>query len=153
MSTTDTYHLGRFLQAQEGSFEQACLELRAGRKVGHWMWFVFPQMVGLGASAMAERYAIGSLTEARAYLAHSILGPRLDQVTRLALSHAGTPLRQIFGAPDDLKFCSSMTLFATAAGPDSLYANALQRMCGGRADERTLAMIGRASCIDPGVRH
>ena len=132
MSTPDPFSLSRFISAQEGVFENACAELKAGCKRSHWMWFIFPQMRGLGVTATAQHFGIGSLAEARAYLAHPLLGPRLDKATALALAHAGTPLRVIFGAPDDLKFCSSMTLFdaASVAGGQNPYAHALRLMCG-----------------------
>ncbi len=141
MSTPAAFDLGRFVTAQKGIHERACRELRCGRKATHWMWFVFPQMKGLGFSPTAQYYGIGSLEEARAYLAHPVLGPRLEEVTRLALAHVGTPLRRLFSAPDDLKFCSSMTLFAEVAGPGSLYAEALEKLCGGASDERTLELL------------
>lgn len=141
MSTTDAFDLARFAAAQEGVFERACAELEAGSKQSHWMWFVFPQMKGLGFSQAAQFYGIGSLEEARAYLAHPLLGPRLEQATRSVLMHAGRPLREIFGTPDDLKFRSSMTLFAAAAGPQSIYEDAIRRMCSGARDARTLALI------------
>src|ERR1700753_2225748 len=104
--------LDRFVDAQDGGYERALGELRAGRKTSHWMWFVFPQIKGLGFSAMARRYAIASLEEARAYLDHPILGDRLRDCTELVLLHRDSSARQIFGSPDDLKFHSSMTLFA-----------------------------------------
>ena len=141
MSTPDPYDLDRFVAAQEGIFEQVCAELEAGSKRGHWMWFIFPQMKGLGMSLTAQQFGISSLDEARAYLAHPLLGPRLQTATQLALGHAQTPLREIFGTPDDLKFRSSMTLFASAAGPDSVFQDAVDRMCGGEPDPLTLRLI------------
>jgi uncharacterized protein (DUF1810 family) len=143
MSTPEPFDLTRFVTAQEGVYKRACRELRAGCKQSHWMWFMFPQMRGLGVSAMAQHFGIRSLAEAQAYLAHPLLGPRLEEATRLALGHASTPLRQIFGSPDDLKFRSCLTLFAEVAGPDSVYAEALERMCGGVADPTTLELIAR----------
>ena len=140
MSTPGRYDLERFVTAQAGNFEQACAELAAGAKQSHWMWFMFPQLKGLGSSPTAQYFAIASLDEARAYLAHAVLGPRLEQATILVLDHASRPLRQIFGTPDDLKFRSSMTLFAQAAEPGSVYARALERMCGG-ADQATLRLL------------
>ncbi len=108
------------------------------------MWFVFPQLRGLGHSAMAMRYGIGSLDEARAYLAHPLLGPRLIECTRTVLAIEGRSLHAIFGSPDDLKFCSSMTLFSLAADEGEIvFRQALDRYCAGRADERTLALLGR----------
>ena len=108
------------------------------------MWFVFPQLRGLGHSAMAKRYGIGSLDEARAYLAHPLLGPRLIECTRAVLAIEGRSLHAIFGSPDDMKFCSSMTLFSLAPEEDEIvFRQALDRFCDGRADERTLALLGR----------
>src|SRR5690242_19627288 len=114
MSNHDSYNLERFLTAQNPIFEEACAELRKGCKESHWMWFVFPQLRGLGHSSMADRYAIASREEAAAYLAHPILGPRLRECTRLVNQVEGRSIEQIFGYPDDLKFRSSMTLFAQA---------------------------------------
>jgi uncharacterized protein (DUF1810 family) len=133
----------RFLDAQAGVFDTALIELRAGRKRTHWMWFIFPQLRGLGRSPTAEYYGIDSLDEARAYLAHDVLGPRLIACTEAVLEHDGTPLNEIFGSPDDLKFCSSMTLFARAGGEQNgIFRTAVQRFCGGHADERTIALLG-----------
>ena len=117
-----------------GVYEMALAELRQGRKRTHWMWFIFPQLTGLGRSYMAALYGIASLAEARAYLAHPELGARLEAVTRAVLSHADTALRDIFGTPDDLKFRSSMTLFARASAGSSAYAEALDVFCGGAED-------------------
>jgi len=111
----DPYDLDRFVVAQDPVFTRACAELAAGHKHSHWMWFIFPQLRGLGSSAMAERYAIGSLAEARAYLAHPILGGRLRRCTELVNRLEGRSAQEIFGHPDHLKFRSSMTLFARAA--------------------------------------
>jgi len=105
------------------------------------MWYVFPQMRGLGRSGLAWDFGISSIEEAQAYLAHQVLGPRLEETTRLVLDHAGKPLKALFGSPDDLKFRSSMTLFAQAAGPDSVYAEALERMCAGSPDQQTLELL------------
>ncbi|MCX4198386.1 DUF1810 family protein [Methylobacterium organophilum] len=115
---TDTYELGRFVAAQEGVYPRALAELQAGDKRSHWMWFVFPQIAGLGASPMAQRYAIGSLAEAEAYAAHPVLGARLRACTAAVNAVAGRSAHAIFGSPDDLKFRSSMTLFARAV-PES----------------------------------
>ncbi len=136
--------LDRFTEAQAPVFETALAELRAGRKRSHWMWFVFPQMRGLGLSSMATFYGIASLAEARAYLNHTTLGPRLTLCTQAVLATEGRTLNAIFGSPDDMKFRSSMTLFAHAApaGVD-LFQTALDRFCEGRPDERTLELIGR----------
>lgn len=140
-NTSDPYNLQRFLTAHEGDFARACDELKAGRKQTHWIWFIFPQLKGLGSSKTSEFYGLGTLDEAKAYLAHPVLGPRLDVVTRLVLDHPKEPLLAIFGTPDDKKFCSSMTLFAAAAGEGSLYAEALANKCNGRSCARTLALL------------
>ncbi len=137
-----TYSLERFVDAQRDTYQQALAELREGRKRSHWMWFIFPQMRDLGLSDEATFYGIASLDEAKAYLAHPVLGRRLDEVTREVLKIKGRALRQIFGAPDALKFRSSMTLFATAAGPGSIYHDALGALCGSNSCERTLALLG-----------
>lgn len=138
----DPYGLERFLWAQEGVFADVVAELRAGRKRSHWMWFVFPQLDGLGHSAMARRYAIGSLAEARAYLAHPVLGPRLLECARLVNALDGVTVAEIFGHPDDLKFVSAMTLFAAAAGPGSVFQQALDRYHGGAPDAATRRLLG-----------
>lgn len=119
------------MKAQDPVFEQVFAELRAGRKQSHWMWFVFPQLKGLGHSAMAVRYAISSQDEAEAYLQHPILGPRLRECTRLVNLIEGRSIDQIFGYPDDLKFRSCMTLFAQAASDNQVFVNALQKYFGG----------------------
>ena len=142
-SSDDPFGLDRFLAAQARDWDHAREELGHGRKRSHWIWYVFPQMNGLGFSSMAQHYGIGSLAEARAYLAHPVLGPRLEEATRLVLAHKGQhSLNGMLGSPDDLKFRSSMTLFARAAGPGSIYAQALDAFCGGVEDERTLALLG-----------
>ena len=143
MEQDDPYDLQRFLRAQKPVIDTVLGELRAARKRTHWMWFIFPQHRGLGRSYNAQFYGIGSLDEARRYLAHPVLGPRLEDCTRLVLESGGTALNAIFGSPDDMKFCSSMTLFALASDkPDSIFAKALARWCGGRRDEQTLALLG-----------
>ena len=122
------FDLDRFVAAQEGIYTGALAELRAGRKTGHWMWYVFPQLAGLGRSALSLHYAIGSLDEARAYLAHPLLGPRLIECTRTVLAIEGRSLHAIFGSPDDMKFRSSMTLFSLAADEgDNVFRRALDR--------------------------
>ncbi len=138
----DPFDLERFVTAQAPIFQTALDELKAGQKRSHWMWFVFPQLRGLGRSSMARFYGVGSLDEARAYLAHPLLGTRLDLCTEAVLAVRGRSLAAIFGAPDDMKFHSSMSLFARAAGGgDSAFRRALDRYCGGRMDERTLALL------------
>lgn len=141
---SDPYNLQRFLTAHEGDYARAAAELEAGRKETHWIWYVFPQLKGLGRSHTAEFYGLASLDEARAYLAHPVLGPRLEEATRLVLSHPNESLLAIFGTPDDTKFRSCMTLFAQAAGGGSIYAKALQAMCGGKPCERTQALLHEA---------
>jgi len=138
---SDTYELRRFVDAQEGVYEQACAELRAGRKRSHWMWFVFPQIRGLGSSPMAVRFAISGMDEARAYLAHPMLGPRLREYTAIVVGVEGRSVEEIFGYPDDLKFHSSMTLFAKAAEEGGVFAQALEKYFGGKMDEGTLQRI------------
>jgi uncharacterized protein (DUF1810 family) len=138
----DLFELDRFVQAQNSAdtFARAVEEIRAGKKRSHWMWFVFPQIAGLGSSAMAERFAISGTAEARAYLAHTLLGPRLIEVTDLMIGHRGKPLRSILGTPDDLKFVSSMTLFAAISEDGNVYAQAL-RAFGASPDPRTLNVL------------
>jgi uncharacterized protein (DUF1810 family) len=138
------FDLSRFVEAQAGVYADALAELRAGRKRSHWMWFVFPQLEGLGTSPMAQRYALAGPDEARAYLAHPVLGPRLRECTRAVLAAQGRTLHEIFGSPDDLKFRSSMTLFEIAAGTGSDFSTALERYCGGDRDGATLAKLIRS---------
>lgn len=138
----DAFDLQRFVTAQAPVFDAALEELRAGRKRSHWMWFVFPQLRGLARSSRSQFYGIASLDEARAYLAHPLLGSRLALCTSAVLESGGRSLHAIFGAPDDVKFVSSMTLFALAApDADNAYRKALERWNEGRMDERTLALI------------
>ncbi|MHA7883074.1 DUF1810 domain-containing protein [Nitratireductor rhodophyticola] len=141
----DPFELQRFMEAQEGVFETAVRELQTGRKRTHWMWFVFPQLRGLGRSPTAKYYGLSSLEEARAYLAHPVLGSRLRDVTCVMLEVPGQSLRAILGTPDDLKFCSCMTLFALASQKsETLFSDALARWCGGQMDEATLRLTGSA---------
>lgn len=137
----DPYDLNRFVVAQEPVFPTALAELKAGRKCTHWMWFIFPQLRGLGSSSTATFYGIASLAEAQAYLTHPILGPRLQTCTNAVLAVEGRTLHEIFGSPDDLKFCSCMTLFAQAAADGGPFSAALNRFCHGREDTRTLALL------------
>ena len=139
---SEPYDLERFVTAQEGVYESAVAELRAGRKTGHWMWFVFPQIAGLGMSSMSQRYAIGSLDEARAYLAHAVLGPRLAECARILVEvGAGRSAHEIFGGIDAVKLRSSMTLFARASEDDSLYQAVLDQYFGGERDPHTDARL------------
>ena len=141
MKRNDRYDLQRFVEAQSGWHEQVCRELEEGRKRSHWMWFIFPQLKGLGHSAMAERYGISSRGEAEAYLAHSVLGARLRHCTELVVAVEGRSVEQIFGSPDDLKFRSSMTLFASVDAGGSVFARALGKYFGGRPDPLTLERL------------
>ena len=137
------FDLDRFVAAQSPVIDRALAELRGGDKRSHWMWFVFPQIAGLGHSSMARRFALAGLEEARAYLAHPVLGPRLLDATRLVIGHRDRSLKAIFGSPDDLKFISCMTLFMQAAGdahPE--FRQALASFNNGKPDPRTLALIG-----------
>ncbi len=142
MNSADPYDLERFVAAQEPVFAAVLAELEAGRKRTHWMWFVFPQLRGLGRSRMATFYGIGSLDEARAYLEHPMLGARLDLCTRTVLDISNGSPHDIFGAPDDMKLHSSMTLFALASpDPASPYRRALDRWWAGSTDANTLALL------------
>ncbi len=136
------YDLDRFVQAQAGVYADALAELQRGRKTSHWMWFVFPQIAGLGSSAMARRYALSGPDEARAYLAHPVLGPRLLDCAQAAMGSGGRSASQMFGFPDDLKFRSSMTLFEHASPNAPVFAAALKALCGGERDEATLERLG-----------
>ncbi|GJD47324.1 hypothetical protein OPKNFCMD_0030 [Methylobacterium crusticola] len=138
---SDAFDLDRFVQAQDPVLAQVRQELGEGRKRSHWMWFVFPQLRGLGHSAMAQRYAIASLAEAQAYLAHPVLGPRLAELTRLVTESAARSAHALFGSPDDLKFHSSMTLFAAAHPGGSGFRDALDRYYGGVPDEATMRRL------------
>ncbi|APA90151.1 DUF1810 domain-containing protein (plasmid) [Paraburkholderia sprentiae WSM5005] len=131
----------RFLDAQNPVYAQVCDELKHGRKQSHWMWFVFPQIQGLGASAMAQRFALSSLAEAQAYLRHPILGPRLRETTQLVNLVGDRSIEEIFGYPDYLKFRSSVTLFARATNDNDVFVEALRKYFGGEADPRTLDLL------------
>jgi len=131
-------NLERFVKAQEGVYPRALAELKAGRKQTHWMWFIFPQIAGLGHSAMAQMYAIASLDEARAYLAHPVLGARLRECCQAMMAVEGKTAHAIFGSSDDLKFRSSLTLFAHAAPNEPLFRDLLEKYYAGAEDELTL---------------
>lgn len=141
---SDVFELQRFLAAQEPVYAEVCAELRAGCKKSHWMWFVFPQLKGLGHSAMATRYGIGSRAEGEEYLRHAVLGPRLIECTQIVNLVEGRSAAEIFGYPDDLKFHSSMTLFAQLAPPEEAFSKALRRYFGGQMDAVTLERLGSA---------
>jgi len=138
---SDAYDLQRFVDAQDPVFEQVGAELRQGEKRTHWMWFVFPQIKGLGSSPKAIEFAISSLQEAEAYLKHPILGPRLRECSRLVTLVEGRSINQIFGYPDDLKFHSSMTLFASTTCENQIFKDALQKYFAGEPDRLTLERL------------
>ncbi len=142
---SDVYNLHRFLDAQEGVYDTVLAELRAGRKSSHWIWLIFPQVAGLGHSAMAQQFAIGSLDEAKAYLQHPILGPRLRACTQLVLDVNGRSAEDIFSYPDHLKFRSCMTLFLTAATDNTLFNDALLKYFDGKPDQSTLDILAQQS--------
>lgn len=137
----DPHHLQRFLDAQDPVYERACAELRNGKKESHWMWFIFPQLRGLGASATAAAFGIASRAEAQAYLAHPVLGERLRNCTRLVNAVEKRSAEQIFGYPDVLKFRSSMTLFAQATSGEQVFTDALEKYFGGEPDRLTLERL------------
>jgi uncharacterized protein (DUF1810 family) len=138
---TDRFNLERFVEAQEHVYDEVHRELQAGRKASHWMWFVFPQIAGLGHSPTSVRFAIASLDEAKAYLAHPLLGARLVECARLALEAEGRSAREIFGAIDEVKFRSSMTLFARAAPGEDVFRRCLDKYFAGAPDDATLARL------------
>lgn len=138
----DPPELGRFLEAQEVNYDAALSELRAGRKRTHWMWYVFPQVEGLGYSSMSMRYAIKDMDEARAYLRHPVLGPRLLECAQAVLAVEGRSAAEIFGAPDDLKLQSCATLFALASPPGSVFHQLLGKYYRGEMDGKTLRLLG-----------
>jgi uncharacterized protein (DUF1810 family) len=140
----DPYHLNRFVQAQQDHHERALGEIRNGRKRSHWMWYIFPQLDGLGFSSMSRRYAIRSVEEARAYLSHPVLGTRLVTCAEAALGVEGKTALEIFGAPDDLKLRSCATLFARVSPAGSVFHRLLDKYFHGDWDERTLRLLGIA---------
>jgi uncharacterized protein (DUF1810 family) len=140
-SVGDPHDLARFVAAQEGVYESALAQLRAGRKTGHWMWFVFPQIAGLGMSAMSQRYAIASAAEARAYLEHPVLGARIAECARVLTELPGRDPEAVFGGVDAIKLRSSMTLFARASEDDSIYYAVLDQYFGGEPDPQTDARL------------
>lgn len=141
MNPKDPYDLNRFLDAQEGVYERALAELKGGQKQTHWMWFVFPQIEGLGHSPTARHYSIKSTEEARHYLNHPVLGKRLLECTEVVVALKGESVSEIFGYPDDMKFKSSMTLFEKVAGSGSVFSLALDRYCHGKRDGTTLRLL------------
>jgi uncharacterized protein (DUF1810 family) len=138
---SDPFDLQRFVDAQVPVYARVVAELKVGRKASHWMWFIFPQIAGPGSSAMSRRFSIGSSGEAVAYLAHPILGPRLRECTMWVNAVRGLSAREILGSPDDMKFHSSMTLFAQAGEDNQIFLDALQQYFGGVPDRRTLEKV------------
>jgi uncharacterized protein (DUF1810 family) len=137
----DPYNLSRFVQAQEQTYDQALSELNLGRKRSHWMWYVFPQLDGLGSSPIAKLYSIKSEDEARAYLKHPTLGPRLVECAKAILSVDGKSAREILGSPDDLKLKSCATLFAQVSPPGSVFERILEKFYDGERDAATLRLL------------
>ncbi|MBN1922318.1 MAG: DUF1810 domain-containing protein [Anaerolineae bacterium] len=143
MGNNDPYDLQRFISAQEGVYERALAELHSGQKRSHWMWFIFPQVEGLGQSPTSQYYAIKSTVEAREYLAHPILGVRLRECAEAVLALEGCSASEVFGFPDDLKFRSCMTLFAEIAGADSVFTRVLKKVFDDQRDRQTLEFLSR----------
>jgi uncharacterized protein (DUF1810 family) len=139
----DPYDLNRFISAQEGVYDRALAELCDGLKRSHWMWYIFPQIDGLGNSPTTRHYSIKSLEEARQYLAHSVLGPRLKECAEAVLAVQGLSAADIFGHPDDWKLQSSMTLFELVSGPQSVFGRILDKYYQGKRDTRTLQIVGK----------
>jgi uncharacterized protein (DUF1810 family) len=144
VSTADPYNLQRFVNAQQDDYVDVCAELRAGTKTTHWMWYIFPQMKGLGMSATSDRFAISSLDEAQAYLQHPVLGQRIREYTELVNRVEGRSVREIFGSPDHLKFRSCVTLFAQATPDNRVFLDALRKYCDGDSDPATLRLLQAA---------
>lgn len=140
----DRYRLERFLDAQAGIYDTALAEIRAGRKQTHWMWFVFPQIAGLGSSPTSHFYAIKSAAEARAYLAHPVLGDRLRECADAVLRLTAGTATDVFGSPDDLKFRSSATLFAAVSEPGSVFEHLIARYFRGEPDTKTVEFLAKA---------
>jgi uncharacterized protein (DUF1810 family) len=137
----DPFDLNRFVEAQAGMYDRALAELKRGDKRSHWMWFIFPQIDGLGHSSTAQFFAIKSVDEAKAYLTHAVLGPRLIECSTVLLQLKGLSASDVFGFPDDLKLRSSMTLFASVSEPDSAFSRVLQQYYQGQPDEKTLELL------------
>ena len=143
-SAGDPHNLNRFLHAQAHDYERALSEVKAGRKRSHWMWYIFPQFAGLGFSSTSERYAIKSVAEAKAYLAHPVLGPRLVECAEAVLGIEGRSALEVFGSPDDLKLRSCATLFANVSPAESVFERLLDRYYQGERDSQTLGLLGIA---------
>ncbi len=150
MANQDTYHLNRFVTAQKPRYETALAELKSGRKRTHWMWFIFPQIEGLGHSATTKYYSIKSAAEAREYLRHPTLGTRLIECAETLFALEGNSASDIFDPPDDLKFWSSMTLFASLTDPESIFNRVLGKYFGGKRDQNTLAILSHQASASSG---
>ena len=148
----DAFDLGRFMAAQQGIFDQALAEVRGGRKRTHWMWFIFPQIDGLGSSSTARFFAIKSIEEAREYLRHPVLGARLHECAEVVLAVEGRSAHEIFGSPDDLKLRSCMTLFESVDGPDSVFGRVLDKYFEDGRDKRTLQILETLRQLSRGER-
>lgn len=142
---SDPHDLARFVRAQQADYQQALAEVRAGRKVSHWMWYIYPQFDGLGFSATSRQYAIKSAAEAVEYLRHPLLGPRLAECCEAAVAAEGRSARDIFGSPDDMKLRSCATLFAAVSPPGSVFERVLEKFFQGARDEKTIRLIGAAA--------
>ncbi|MBW3637459.1 MAG: DUF1810 domain-containing protein [Armatimonadetes bacterium] len=142
LSPNDPFNLSRFLEAQEDCYQQALLEIRSGRKRSHWMWFIFPQFEGLALSSTSRHYAIKSAEEAKAYLDHAILGSRLLECIESVMGVESRSVREIFGAPDDLKLKSCATLFACVSSSGSVFESLLEKFYSGERDAKTLELLG-----------
>ena len=144
-SRDDPHDLARFVEAQAGDYDRALAEIKGGRKRSHWMWYIFPQIEGLGSSSMSRRYAIKSVAEARAYLDHPLLGRRLADCAEAAMGVEGRSAREVFGSPDDMKLKSCATLFASVTPPDSVFSRLLDKYFEGERDGKTLQILGTAA--------
>ncbi len=142
-TATDQFNLNRFVEAQEDDYPTALAELEAGEKTSHWMWYIFPQFDGLGYSSMSKRYAIKSVDEAKAYLAHPVLGPRLLECAKAILGVEGRSAFEILNSPDDAKLCSCATLFASVSPAGSVFHQILDKYYAGKADEKTLRLLAK----------
>lgn len=146
MTQNDPQNLKRFVLAQANDYEFALVELNHGRKETHWIWYIFPQVSGLGYSSMAQKYAICDRTQAIAYLDHPVLGERLHECCEALLAHENSDIVSVMGSPDDLKLRSSMTLFAAVSAEPSIYQTVLDRFYGGLSDEKTIDFLKSTSC-------
>jgi uncharacterized protein (DUF1810 family) len=140
-NSSDPYDFSRFLRAQEIDYDQALSEIRSGRKRTHWMWYIFPQLAGLGSSSTAQHYAITSANEARAYLNHPVLGSRLEECAEAVLQVEGRSAQEIFGSPDDLKLRSCASLFACVSPPGSVFERLLEKYYQGEPDSKTMTLL------------